>query len=50
MGGMECEEDTSANYAHMIGIGAYERFDVDGFPDEFPLAEGIVHGRIGAVV
>ena len=46
MGGMECEEDSSVNYAHRIGIGAYERFDVDGFP----LASEIVRGRIGAVV
>ena len=24
MGGMECEEDSSVNHAHWIGIGAYE--------------------------
>ena len=46
MGGIECEEDSPVNHAHRIGIGAYEQFDVDGFP----VAGEIVHGRIGAVV
>ena len=50
MGGMECEEDSSVNHAHWIGIGAYERFDVDGFPDGFPVDGEIIQGRIGAVV
>ena len=46
MGGMECKEDSSVNHTHKTGIGAYERFDVDGFP----VTGEIVHDRIGAVV